>query len=60
MRERTPQSDPGVDRRPVMPPRLAEGSRPVQSLGRIIDNLLGDRRIRARAEKRVNELFRSS
>ena len=30
----------------------------MQSLGRFIDNLLGDRKIRERAEKHVNELFR--
>lgn len=41
-----------------MPRRLAGGSRPVQSLGRWIDDLLGDKRIRARAEAKVKTLFR--
>lgn len=57
-RETESQEPPRPDKRPVMPPRLPGGSRPVQSLGRLIDNLLGDRKIRARAEKHVNELFR--
>lgn len=48
-----------TDTRPMMPPRLENGSKPTQSLGRFIDNLLGDRRIRTRAEKRINDLFRA-
>lgn len=59
MSEPTAHNESGVDQRPLMPPRLSRRSRPVQSLGKFIDNLLGDRRIRARAEKRVNELFRA-
>jgi hypothetical protein len=53
-----PQEPPPPDNRPIMPPRLPGGSKSVQSLGRFLDNLLGDRRIRERAEKHVNELFR--
>jgi hypothetical protein len=59
MSEPTAHDESRTDQRPVMPPRLSDGSKPVQSLGKFIDNLLGDRRIRARAEKRVNDLFRS-
>jgi len=34
------------------------GSSPTQSLGRWIDNLLGDKRYRERAEKRVKDLLK--
>ena len=34
------------------------GSSPTQSLGRWIDNLLGDKRYRERAEKRVEDLLK--
>ena len=34
------------------------GSSPTQSLGRWIDNLLGDKRYRERAERRVEDLLK--
>ncbi len=47
--------------RPPMPPRIPGGAtRPTQSLGKWIDNLLGDRRIRERAKKHVEGLFEPS